>query len=294
VKKQVRLSVPFLALFLIALWFAIPVQGFGDDAVLRVGDGKTIGFAQMIDEIKDADLVFVGEEHNNLKHHHAQLDVIKALHKQKKHLAIGVEMFRAGSQKELDLWVAGQLTTGAFIRIYNDNWGRIPWPWYKNIFIYAKTFDLPMIGLNIPDVITTKIAKSGCASLTDDEKKQLPAGIRCDIDEHDTEHLRKAHAAYSDHSASFEHFSEAQVVWDASMALYLIDFKKKNPGTTVVVLAGNEHAGKRGVSQQILRLSKLRSTVILPESAGRTDRGSITREDADYLLLDEGGNGRPQ
>ena len=49
----------------------------------------------------------------------------------------------------------------------------------------------------------------------------------------------------------FVNFCEAQMVWDKSMAWHLMGYLKKNPDTTMVVLAGVGHAWKRGISEQL-------------------------------------------
>ena len=70
------------------------------------------------------------------------------------------------------------------------------------------------------------------------------------------------------------------------MAHHLVQFLKKNPGMTIVALAGTDHAMKFGILEQVRRQSAYRSKVILPEMPGRIERASITVEDCDYLLLE--------
>ena len=47
-----------------------------------------------------------------------------------------------------------------FLASYYDNW-RMPWPLYRDIFLYAREQQLPMRGLNIPEGISKKIAGTG-------------------------------------------------------------------------------------------------------------------------------------
>lgn len=261
----------------------LPAKGFSAELVLRVKDGAVIPFKQMIDDVKKADIVFVGEVHNMYKHHRDQLAVITAFHEAELPLAVGLEMFRADSQGTLDAWTGGSLSPDRFLAAYKDNWD-LPWLLYRDIFLYVREHEISLIGLNISDGIAAKVAQQGFAALSPAEKKALPPGISCSVDEKYMQFIRRA---YADHSRSrtFLNFCEAQMVRDKSMAWHLIAYRKKNPNRTMVVLAGVGHAWKRGVAEQVALESKLTIRSILPYLPGQVDRQSVTTRDADYLLL---------
>ena len=58
----------------------------------------------------------------------------------------------------------------------------------------------------------------------------------------------------------------------------------RNPGRTVVVLAGTGHAMRRGIPEEVSHDAAYSYKVILPEVAG-LNRSTATTADADYLLL---------
>ena len=268
--------------------FCMPAITQGESAapgrVLRVGDDKVISFTQMTNDLRKADIVFVGESHENPKHHATQLEIIKALNEARAPLAIGLEMFRANEQKELDQWTSGHMSTERFIPLYYDNWN-MPWPLYSNIFLYARDRRIPMLGLNVPSDITRKVSPEGFSSLTKDELKQLPPGISCDVDEQYREFIRQAYEAHHGDQKSFNNFCEAQRIWDTAMAWHLTEFMKKNPGTTVVVLAGTGHSWKRGIPEEVKKQSGYKTKVILQELPEQSERGVVSNKDADYIIL---------
>jgi uncharacterized iron-regulated protein len=278
VKKIASMGI-FLALCLISS------TSFGLEQILRVSDGKIVDLKQMVQDIKGANFIFVGEVHSNLKHHQAQLNIIKALFESKITLAIGLEMFRASSQKELDQWVRGTMPLGVFVDVYSRNWG-MPWPWYMNILKYARQFDIPLIGLNVESGVTEKVSRQGFESLTNDELKQLPPHISFDLDDQYQAHLRKVYEAHGKGDTTFENFYKAQMIWDETMGYHLMNFLNRNPGTTVVVLSGVDHAGKKGIPRQITKKSKYQCKVIVPEIRGGDELYSAKGEDADYILLE--------
>ncbi len=254
--------------------------------VYQVSDGKTISFDRMIRNVKKSDFILVGEVHNNQEHHRLELKVIKSLHEAGVPLAIGLEMFRADSQKALNSWIEGTLPIDQFLPVYYDNW-RQAWPLYRDIFLYAREHRIPMVGLNIPDKIAQTVAENGFASLTAQEKKQLPPSISCDVDPTYMEFIRQAYAQHArTPDKKFLNFCEAQMVWDKSMAWNLIEYQKKHPRETVVVLAGVGHAWKRGIPDQISRGSKDTFKIIMPVVPDQIEQDTVTDQDADYVLLE--------
>lgn len=254
------------------------------DRVLRVGDGKVIRFEQMLEDMKSVTIIFVGESHDNKKHHQSQLDVIKALNESGVSLAVGLEMFRTDSQRELDQWVKGSLGLDEFLKVYYADWG-LPWPLYRDIFLYSRNNKIPLVGLNVPHEITQKVSRQGFSSLNDKDLKQLPPGISCDIDAEYMDFIRRAYKTHHIRGKSFVNFCEAQMVWDKTMAWNLLNFLEENPNRTVVVLAGIGHSWRRGIPEQIGKWSKLRYKVILPEVPDQIDKNTVTPQDADYILL---------
>ncbi|MCL5022543.1 MAG: ChaN family lipoprotein [Nitrospirae bacterium] len=275
-------TISLLPFFL--LLFMAGTSCSGDDRVLRASDGKDIAFSTMIDDVRQAQVLFVGETHNSKRDHEFQLSVIKALHRARVPLAIGLEMFRADSQQILDQWVKGNLGEREFLNAYDDNWG-VSWHLYKAIFLFARDNGIPMVGLNVPADITRKVSLSGFSSLTQEELKRLPPGISCSVDERYMDFIRRAYAAHGVKDKSFVNFCEAQMVWDKAMAWHLAAYQKKNPGRMIVVLTGVGHAWKRGIPEQLQEMAKLRCRVILPEIPDRIDRTTMLSHDTDYILL---------
>jgi uncharacterized iron-regulated protein len=76
------------------------------------------------------------------------------------------------------------------------------------------------------------------------------------------------------------------MVWDKSMAWHLVEYLKKNRGRTVVVLAGVGHAWKRGMPEQVAMESKYTYRVILPLIPDQIEKRTVTKQDADYVLLE--------
>jgi uncharacterized iron-regulated protein len=272
----------------IVLTFSVLLMGAkncsGGERILRVSDGKAVTFAAMIEDLRKAKVIFVGETHDSKRDHEFQLAIIKALRRSGVPPAIGLEMFRADSQGVLDQWVDESLDLEKFLKAYYDNWG-LAWPLYRDIFLYSRENRIPLVGLNVPADITRKVSSEGFSSLTQEELRRLPPGISCNVDELYMDFIRRAYAAHQARGRSFVNFCEAQMVWDKAMAWHLTEFRNRNPDKMVVVLAGVGHSWKRGIPEHLGEEAKPDYRVVLTETPGRIDRRTVFSEDADYILL---------
>jgi uncharacterized iron-regulated protein len=195
-----------------------------------------------------------------------------------------MEMFTAEDQKTLDRWVAGKIDDKTFIRFYYQKW-KMPWPLYRDILLYARNKSLPLIGLNIPPEVSSRVAEKGFAALSAEEKRRLPPDITCTVDPEYMAFIRRAFSAHGHGDlSSFVHFCETQKLWNRSMAWYVVEFLKKEPKRRVVVLTGSGHAVKQAIPAELADLSRLTCAVILPQSDEMPVR-EVTPEDADYVLL---------
>ena len=242
-----------------------------------------ISLEQAVAKLPSPGIVYVGEFHDNAAHHAAQLAVIQSLDKRKRPLAVGLEMFQHIEQSVLDAWVAQELSEDEMRRAFFRNWNQ-DWNLYRDIFLYCRDRSIPMVGLNVPRSITRKVAREGFESLTQEEIGKLPP-IVCRVDRDYEAFLRRVLGSHGSDSG-FSRFCEAQLVWDAAMAIYALEHLKNHPERTVVVLCGMIHAWKKAAPEQAVRAkADVEQAVIQPSVKGRWTPGSVSKEDADYLIL---------
>ena len=256
--------------------------------ILRATDRTEISGEELLQELASVQVVFIGELHDHAGHHQAQLSIIRALQKNSRPLAIGLEMFRKDSQTALDRWVGGGYSLNSFLKDFNDNWSM--WEKYREIFEYAKQHKVKLVGLNIPREISSKVARQGFAALPEPERQAL-GNVQCLVNPEYGDFIRRAMGGHGGHGQQYLFFCEAQMLWDTMMARNLGDFLKGNPQYQVVVLAGSGHAWKFGIPRQLLEQMEVTYRVILPEIDERVSRMGITPDVADYLWLDEGPEG---
>jgi uncharacterized iron-regulated protein len=282
-KQWATKSVTGVAVFLLLIFFCQAASA--EPQVLRLKDRRVITFQTMINEVRKAQVIFFGESHSFPWHHEMELKVIRALKREGTDMAVGLEMFQARSQDVLDRWSSGSMSVKAFIPQYYANWN-MPWPLYKNIFLYIRQRHIPAIGLNVPQYIADKVASTGFDSLSPKELRELPPGVSCDLDPQYMAYVRQVYKMHEGHGkGKFQYFCEAQVLWEQAMAWYLQKYRKKHPGQTVVVLTGGNHAMKPGIPRQLGRDSNPPTmAVIVPEIPG-DDTTAMDSKQADYVIL---------
>ena len=263
------------------------LAGCAITSAVRMRDQQTIPIARMIEEVTEAPLVFVGEIHDDPKHHELQYQVIKGLHDAGKPLAIGLEMFNAENQAELDAWVEGRFTPARFAEVYAKNW-KEPLSLYADIFRYARANRIPLVGLNVPRGLIQGVKQNGLQALPEEVRRKLPADFRCDMTGDYLVFMEKVLSGHRGNKEALSHFCEAMMLWNNLMAQNLSAYLESHPGSSVVVLAGAGHARKKwGIPGQLERGQKqFTYRVILPELLDVAGLPRATSADADYLTVE--------
>jgi uncharacterized iron-regulated protein len=284
--KTVRLLVMSVSFAVVSI--LCPAMVLAHPHIIDVERQVEVSPQELLTDLRLAQVIFMGEFHDHVGHHRAQLSVIDALDNDDRPLAIGLEMFRKESQESLDRWVDNDLPLMQFLSIYNDNWSM--WSAYSGIFFHARKAGDKMLGLNIPRSITHKVASNGFQSLSAEERQML-GDVQCVVNPVYGNFIRQAMGGHGGHGGQYLYFCEAQLLWDTMMAHNLVEFLRDNPDYRVVVLAGSGHAWKYGIPRQMLEEANILYRVVLPEVVGRVDRRTVTKQITDYLWLDEGEDG---
>lgn len=131
----------------------------GDHRMLRSADGERIDMQTMLEELAQADVVFLGEEHDSHVVHRLQFEVTRGLWERHGALAISMEMFERDGQGMLDLYLAGGLTEEHFLKL-TRHWSNYA-EHYRPVIELAKSEGLRVIAGNCYRPIASKVAKGG-------------------------------------------------------------------------------------------------------------------------------------
>ena len=242
--------------------------------------GAIVTFDDMITDLANHRVIYVGENHSNVFHHNIQLRILKALHEQSERLTVGMEMFDVTYQSVLDQWTEGHLSQEDFIQQshWYANW-RYDYMLYEKILSYTKDNHIPLIGLNIPFHIPRKIRIGGIDSLLGSDRENLPDNIDTSNPAHKAhiEDIFNQHPFHGD--TKFDFFYQAQCVWEDTMAYSVA---RHLGSQQMVILAGNGHIINRfGIPDRAYKRTEVPYRSVYLASAGET----IELSYADYIWV---------
>jgi len=280
------MNIMYGLIIVIAFLTGTNVNAYAVPQLLKVSDKRTVDFIQFIEDIERSDVIFIGETHDERKQHENQLDIIRNLYARKVPVAIGLEMFSADSQQQLDDWSKGKLDEQVFKTIYARNWS-YDWQLYRDIFIFARDNRIPMIALNVPKPIMSKVMRQGSAALNDNDKKEIPPHISWTLNPPQTEYLRRVTAQVFGNKPGvvpFANFCAAQALRNDAIAWNISKYSEKSPKNKIIVITGTWHAIKNGAPEQLKQYGSLSYKVILPELPEFVIQ-NVTPGEADYFIL---------
>ncbi|HEY3235814.1 MAG TPA: ChaN family lipoprotein [Polyangiaceae bacterium] len=262
---------------------ALPFHG------LRLRDQQPLSPEELMSELGRAHLICFGEQHDNPHDHYAQWTTVNELSLRAKmagrELGIGMEMFEARFQRQLDAYLVGKTDAAQLMEQtkYAERWG-FPFAYYRPALDVAKTHGLPVLALGLSQETAERAAKQGVESLSREER----AGIQ-DFDFQDAEHRALFDQQMKDHpksAGSLDHLYAVQVMRDEVMARtagkWLAD---RHPARLLLVLAGNTHCHRSGIVRRVRRRMELKAVGVRPvvESNG-ADQADLQGYDYAFVM----------
>ena len=132
----------------------------------RVYDARQKGFGDfesMLADLARADVVFVGEQHDNPGTHRLELALLEGLFRRRAPIVIALEMFERDVQATLDQYLAGTIAEDQFLKDSR------PWPRYatdyRPIVEFARAHHIPVIASDVPRRIASDVSKNGLGAV---------------------------------------------------------------------------------------------------------------------------------
>lgn len=236
----------------------------------------------LADRLAAKRVVFVGETHTRYGDHLNQLQIIEQLYESDSNLALGVEYLQRRFQPQVDAYIDGRSSEQEFLRAteYYRGWG-YDYRLYAPIFRYAREHRIPVRALNVPPSLPSAVAKVGIDGLSERQRTDLPG----EIEPASAEYRARLRAAFAAHPGAgpgaFDHFVEAQLVWDEGMAESAAAYLEANPGRRMVILTGSGHiAFGSGIPERLERRTGASYAIVLNGNGE-----DLKPHMADYLLL---------
>lgn len=231
-----------------------------------------------------ANVLYLGEHHDESDDHQAELQIIEALYQQSPKLTLGLEMFQRPMQGILDQYLADEIDAqGLKTKSDFDNLWGYDWEFYAPILAFAKAKHIPVKALNTPLEVTRQVGQEGLQSLKADDFRWIPAADSLDLT--NQVYRDRIHTAYDTYhqgqgnSRNFEHFYEAQILWDETMAEAIAMDVNRHPDRLMIALVGAGHiASDDGIPNRV------KKRILLPQFLQYSVQLNPTDETAADLL----------
>lgn len=243
-------------------------------------------------DLARADVVVLGELHDQAAVHAAHQELVTALHSRRPDLVLAFEMFERDVQTALLQYVNGLSSEREFL-------GRSR-PWsnyatdYRPLVEFARAERLSVLAANAPRPLCAKVAQTGLAAVAGDPHVAREVHAPEDADYAAFAAMMQGHLGTGT-PERLRRMYEAQCLKDDTMAETLVDYLRSARAAgrrpLVVLVVGKGHSdARRGVVQRIARREpELAVRVLSCEVVADLDetRYRAPRDVADYVVVVE-------
>jgi uncharacterized iron-regulated protein len=240
---------------------------------------QQIATESLIDRLGDKRIIFIGEAHDSEIDHKVQLEVIRQLNESGREVIIALEALPAQQNSVLKSWRYGHISESSLIKSYYLNW-TVPYPFYAEIFRYAQSERLQLIGLNM----TRKKIRALVSQGIDSETINKQDAIKFTSCEQEPKYARFMQSYWGElgHKIAFSRLCDMQRFKDAFMA-YQITKALQQPESTVVVLVGSLHALKNGIPAIMQRHDWNSYLVMTTARLSELTQAPLTKQQSDLV-----------
>lgn len=277
-------------------------QGEKTATDFRVYDssGKTVTLDDVISAMGGAEVVFIGEIHNDAVGQRLELQLLQAAlarygsgaeARSRREVTLSLEMFERDVQTTLDEYLNNMILERQFL---SDSR-----PWnnyqtaYRPLIEFARTSSLPVIASNVPTRYANRVSRMGRASLAALSQQAKTWMAPLPYGEASAAYAAKFNRAMegmSGHDANIkQNFLDAQVLREATMAHSLAQALSLRPKALVLHVTGLFHVeGRMGIPEQLERYRPRTRTLVItliPEvQAPRPDAENL-KKTGDFVII---------
>jgi uncharacterized iron-regulated protein len=287
-------------------------SGYTPQRVYDSREKRFTDFEAMLAELSRADIVFVGEQHDDPNTHKLERAILEGLSRRRSSIVLGLEMFERDVQPVLDDYIASRLSEEDFLKASR------PWPRYatdyRPLLEFARAHKWPIVAGNVPRRYASQVAKTGLAAveaLPPSERAFVAQQIQCPADEyfkrfsevmnqHPVDDGKKPESENAQHQAeqreTLNRLYQAQCIKDEtmaeSMALRLLSKANAAAGTPSALVVhfngafhSDYHLGTAARVKQRAPKAAIRVVSILPVGDLDSLSPDSQRKRADYLIF---------
>jgi uncharacterized iron-regulated protein len=213
---------------------------------LDVSTSAEIRFDELVRRISAADVVFVGEQHDDPETHRVEFGILDAIGRLGRPVVLSLEMFERDIQPLLNDYLAGRMSESDFLA-RSRPWDRYITD-YRPMVELAKARGWPVIASNIPRPMASAVGRKALAALdtlTPTERGWAARDIQCPDDAYKARFMKtmRGHGPGGAQPAAGDtlptsvatRFYLAQCIKDETMAESIVEARQRAPRDAIVV-----------------------------------------------------------
>jgi uncharacterized iron-regulated protein len=258
--EQFMIKIFTILAFISMITMTIAAQSGDENFRIFNAKGNPASLEDLIKALEKANVVFLGEQHDDTTAHRLELQIFKAAfekYAKDRKITLSMEMFERDVQTVVDEYLKGFISETHFTQS-GRAWGNYKTD-YRPLVEYAKENKLDVIAANAPRRYVNMVSRLGKDSLNQlsaDAKRwlaPLPYGEASDT------YANKFNAlmgGMTDSNTPNKHnpMLASQSLWDATMAFSISEYLKQNKNALVINLNGSFHTENHlGTVEQLLK-----------------------------------------
>ena len=198
-----------------------------------------------------AQVVYLGESHDNPRHHRDQTRVLEAMLADGARPVLAFEMLTQDQQPAVD---AAMFETADPVALAKRlAWAERGWPgfeMYRPLFDLARDYGLTVLAIDLPQPVVRRISKEGLAALAPDERRSVASRLDQDANRERgiARDIETAHCGLLP-AAAVPRMVEAWHARNVAMAERIVKALERAP--QVVVIVGRGHQAPGGLADQV-------------------------------------------
>jgi uncharacterized iron-regulated protein len=224
--------------------------------------GELLTFTAFLDELAQADAVFLGETHIDETTHRVELRVYEGLWTRRHgQVVLGLEMFERDVQGALDAYLTGESSEETFLA-QTRPWRNYPTA-YRPMIEHARREGGVVIASNFPRSLRVRVSREGAGVLEDADEELVPDLFLANTGEYwkRVDNAVRGHLAMMGSNNDDKRLYSTQSLWDNSMGDACSNALDDHPGHLVLHVNGGFHSAYWSGTVRQFQMRKPRASV---------------------------------
>ncbi|MCP3873062.1 MAG: ChaN family lipoprotein [Desulfobacteraceae bacterium] len=231
--------------------------------IINTKTNQALGFESLIKDIRNYDVIYLSEKHDNPAHHAIQKKIIQSLINKGLEPSIGFEFFSMDDTPDLLNFIdSGKVAhskksqkiieTDLRKKLRWDTQSDTMWSYYLDLLKIAKKESLNVAGIDLSSTLKRRITRKGINGISPIEKEKIfSTGLFNQVYKEYMFSIFKAVHCGMGHGKMQSRLYDTWVARNDKMALSITQLNKHSNGPVIIIIGGGHTEYKLGVIDRV-------------------------------------------